>query len=141
MTRAQPLKKLRTMIPSRGGRDNLSGRVRRTLVTSLYDQPSSFALGAVTGVSSTAVAAWISGSQLLAGALIILVMITVGRIISAQLLCKKREESSTNRLELSYVVGALAYALAMGAIAATTILYPTEAAVEVLLVTLSLIHI
>ena len=127
-------------MPSRGGRDNLSGRVRRTLVTSLYDQPSSFALSAVTGVSSTAVAAWISGSQLLAGALIILVMITIGRIISAQLLCKKREESSTNRLELSYVVGAYAYALAMGAIAATTILYPTEAAVEVLLVTNALCY-
>ena len=140
MIRAQPLKKLRTMMPSRGGRDNLSGRVRRTLVTSLYDQPSSFALSAVTGVSSTAVAAWISGSQLLAGALIILVMITIGRIISAQLLCKKREESSTNRLELSYVVGAYAYALAMGAIAATTILYPTEAAVEVLLVTNALCY-
>lgn len=112
----------------------MSARVRRILVTTLYTQPTSLAIGAINGVASAGIAAWISQEQSLYIGCAILTVIAVARVTAAYGLSPDTENRSTHQLELIYEVGAFSYALAIGTIAAMTIWYEASAAVEVLMV-------
>lgn len=116
-------------------RDAINERVRRTLVRTLYTQPSSLAIGAVNGIASSAIAAYISGSQAILIASIVLSFIAVARVIAALGLSPDDETGpSTSTLEIVYEVGAFSYALVIGVIAAMTLAMTLAASVEVLMV-------
>ena len=114
--------------------DNLSERVRRTLVRTLYTQPASLAIGAINGIGSTAIAAWVTGLEVLYFSCIVLTVIAVARVAAALGLEPDEENNSTQRLEIIYEVGAFSYALTLGTIAAIAMVLHADAAVEVLLI-------
>jgi len=112
----------------------LSARVRRTLVSTLYTQPASLAIGAFNGVASTAVAAWVSGEDILYTGCILLTVIAMARVVASLGLSPDQTHTSTQKLELVYEVGAFSYAFVLGGIAALTIALQTTASVEVLMI-------
>ena len=127
------LRKIGTLFPHTSA-DALSERVRRTLVATLYSQPSTLAVGAINGICASAIAAWVSNSQVLFIASIVLTIIAIVRVGAAYALSTDDDGQSTNLLELTYEIGAFAYALALGTIAAITLLVSAPASVEVLLI-------
>ncbi len=104
------------------------------LVTSLYAQPSSLAIGALATVAAATVSAWIANLPELYVAAVILMLIAVARIVAALGLSADAEGNSTSTLELVYEIGAFSYALALGCTAAFTVLIGTQTQVEVLMV-------
>ena len=114
--------------------DGLSARVQRTLVKTLYTQPASLAIGAVNGVASTAIAAWLSGLNSLYVGCVVLTIIAVARVTAALGLSPDQPSHSTKQLEMIYEVGAFSYAFAFGTIAAITIWFEASASIEVLMV-------
>ncbi len=134
MARANSLRKLRAIVTSRKNADNLSARVRRTLVSTLYTNPASLAIGAFNGIASTAIAAWVAELPVLYVGCVILTIIAVARVTAALGLSPDKAHRSTRQLEFIYEIGAFSYALAIGTIAAITIWYEASAAVEVLMV-------
>jgi len=119
---------------SRERSDQLSERVRRMLVTTLYAQPSSLAIGALATVSAACVSAWIAGMPQLWVAAALLGLIAVARITAALGLSPDSEGNSTATLEMVYEIGAFSFALALGCTAAYTILVQSQTEVEVLMV-------
>lgn len=114
--------------------DNLSARVQRTLVKTLYTQPASLAIGAFNGVASTAIAAWVSGLNILYFGCLALTLVTVARVTAALGLSPDQPRHSTKQLEIIYEIGAFSYAFIFGSIAAITVWYEASASVEVLMV-------
>ncbi len=114
--------------------DAINERVRRTLVRTLYTQPASLAIGAVNGIASSGIAAYVSGSQAMLVASIILSFIAVTRVVAALGLSPEEDGgASTSTLEVVYEVGAFSYALMLGVIAAMTLLFDMAPAIEVLM--------
>ncbi|MEM1196497.1 MAG: EAL domain-containing protein [Pseudomonadota bacterium] len=109
--------------------DQVSARVRRVLVKTLYTQPASLALGALAGIAATGVSAWISDIEPLWTAFILLTILAVVRVALAFRLSPDALRKSTIRLEMVYEIGAFTYALGLGIIAAMTMWF--EAAAEV----------
>ena len=115
--------------------DQLSERVRRMLVTTLYARPSSLAIGALCTIAAAAVSAWIANRDELYVAAVILAVIAAARIVVAlELSPDKDNNNSTATLELVYEIGAFSYSLAVGCTAAFTILIGTQTQVDVLMV-------
>jgi len=115
-------------------RDDLSAQVRRTLVSTLYTQPASLAIGAFNGIASTAIAAWVSGINSLYIGCIVLTVIAMARITASFGLSPTGRDVSTRKLELVYEVGAFSYAFVLGGIAALAFILKAPGEVEVLLV-------
>lgn len=123
--------------PTHGGRDRsdqLSERVRRILVTSLYAQPLTLAMGAMATVAAAGVSAWMAELPELWVAAVVLAVVAAARIIAALGLSPDADGNSTTTLEVVYEIGAFSYALALGLTAAYTILIGTQTQVEVLMV-------
>ena len=114
--------------------DQLSERVRRILVKTLYAQPSSLAIGALATVGAAGVSAWISGLPELYIAATVLALIAFWRVAAAVSLSSESDGSSTTKLELIYEIGAFSFALALGMTAAYTIVLGTQTEVEVLMI-------
>ena len=104
------------------------------LVTTLYAQPSSLAIGALATVSAACVSAWIADMPQLWVAAALLGLIAVARITAALGLSPDSEGNSTATLEMVYEIGAFSFALALGCTAAYTILVQSQTEVEVLMV-------
>ena len=130
----RPLWRTISAIIPQTGADTLNERVRRTLVRTLYTQPSSLAIGAINGIAASGIAAYASGSDKLALASLILTVIAVLRVSAAYALSAEDDGQSTTMLEFAYELGAFSYALALGSIAAMTLLVNAPAAVEVLMI-------
>ncbi|MEQ8773215.1 MAG: EAL domain-containing protein, partial [Erythrobacter sp.] len=114
--------------------DRVSARARRLLVKTLYTQPASLAIGALTGIAATAVSAFSAGlPQLYAGATV-LTLIAVLRVVSAMGLSPDSGRTSTAKLEIIYEIGAFSYALAIGVVGAMTIWLGAPGEVQVLMV-------
>lgn len=128
------LLQMRDFIASRARADKLSARVQRTLVKTLYTQPGSLAIGAINGIASTAIAAWVAGLDILYIGCIVLTVIAVARVTAALGLSPDEQDTSTRKLEVIYEVGAFSYAFMLGAIAALTLYLDAGAPVEVLMV-------
>lgn len=119
----------------RGG-DDLSARVRRVLVASLYSQPVSLAAGAISGILASGVAAVVSGSDALYGFSFLLALIAVVRVSLAFALSPSDERISTDRLEATYAAGAFAYSFTLGTSAATAIaLQSSTGVIAIMLIT------
>jgi len=114
--------------------DQLSERVQRLLVKSLYAQPSSLAIGAIATVAAAGVSAWIADLPELYIAAAILAIIAIARMIAALGMSPDSSDNSTATLELVYEIGAFSFALTLGCTAAFTILIGTQTQVEVLMV-------
>lgn len=134
MGRITHLGTLRERLSLLSREDNLSERVRRILVSTLYTQPTSLAIGAINGIASTAIAAWISGIDILYAGCVLLTVIAVARVIAALGLSPDEHRNSTKKLELAYEVGAFSYAFVLGALAALTLALEAPASVEVLMI-------
>ena len=125
---------IRKRLAQRPRADNLSERVQRILVSTLYTQPASLAIGAFNGIASTAIAAWVSGIQALYIGCIVLTVVAVARVAASFAMSPDHSDASTRKLELAYEIGAFSYAFLLGTIAALTIALEANAAVEVLMI-------
>jgi len=128
-----PFAKLRLLAP-RPRADRVSARARRVLVKTLYTQPASLAIGALTGIAATGVSAFVSGiPQLYVGATV-LIIIALLRVVTAITLSPDSGRTSTAKLEMVYEIGAFSYAIAIGAVGAMTIWFGAPGEVQVLMV-------
>jgi diguanylate cyclase (GGDEF)-like protein len=115
------------------GGDALDDRVRRKLVTSLYTQPASLVIGAMCGVGTSAMVAWLSGMWFFAAASALLTGIAVLRVATASRLGSLSIHADTKRLEQLYEIGAFAYSFLVGLIAAATIGFRLDALIQMLM--------
>jgi len=134
MARKSPLKKARQLFLRSTRSDALSERVQRTLVRSLYTQPTSLAIGAINGILCTALTAWISGEPIFYYMCSILSAVAIIRFVSAVRLSPDKTDRSTRELENFYEAGAFSYALLLGMIAGMTLVLNIGAPLEVLMV-------
>lgn len=125
---------MRALGRGRDRTDQVSERVRRLLVTTLYTQPTSLAIGAFNGIAATAVAAWVADLTILWIGCAVLTIIAVARVTAALGLSPDSDSTSTAMLEIIYEIGAFSYALAIGAIAAIAIWFEAPAEIEVLMI-------
>ncbi len=116
----------------RGG-DAVSERVRRTLVRTLYAQPLSLAAGSAAGIISTGIAAYASDTFALYAVFLLLSAVATARIVLAYRVLPDDDETSTRRLELSYLAGAFSYALLLGIGAGITIALGSRDGVQALM--------
>ena len=130
----RPLWRKLTSVFPRPGTDAPDERVRRTLVRTLYTQPSTLAIGAFNGIAASGIAAYTSQSYPLVVASLVLSVIAVVRVWAAYALSADDDGQSTSLLEITYEIGAFSYALALGMIAAITLVVNAPASVEVLLI-------
>ena len=112
----------------------LNGRVRQTLVVSLYTHPSSLALGAACGVGTSLITAWLSGNGPIAFATLILALIAVLRVGAAAYLLRRTDRHDIRQLELIYETGAWSYAFILGMIAALTLSERIDPQLQLLMV-------
>jgi diguanylate cyclase (GGDEF)-like protein len=112
--------------------DALSDRVRRTLVRTLYTQPTSLAIGAVNGIVASSIAAFVSDHRALYVGCVVLSLIAVARVMAAFRLARSAG-ASTWQLETFYEIGAFSYALVLGIIAAMTLVFGTGIDVQALM--------
>ncbi len=112
----------------------ISERARRVLVQSLYDQPANLAFGAVPGVVSTGVTAFVTGYPPFWFAFALLSVVAAGRITLAYSVSPETSQSSTRRLEFAYEIGAFTYALLLGIAAASTLLVDALSEAKLLMV-------
>lgn len=134
MADSNPITRIKKIFVPFGPEDALSERVRRTLVGTLYTQPTSLAMGALTGILSAGVVAIGSGHPLLYDAFIVLSIIVIARITAAYAMSPENSEDSTRKLEIFFEIGALTYAFVLGVVAALTLLFNIGTEWEVLMV-------
>ncbi len=128
------LRKLRGLIVRGHPSDRASERVQRILVKTLYTQPASLALGALTTVAAALVAAWVANSNEMLVACVILAIIATGRVTAAFGMSPDERGTSTRTLELIYEAGAFSYALVLGVITAMAMLMRVDPDAQILIV-------
>ncbi|WP_291135919.1 EAL domain-containing protein [Erythrobacter sp.] len=112
----------------------MSARARRLLVKTLYTQPASLAIGALTGIAATGVSAFVARLPELYVGASVLTVIALARVVAAIGLSPDSGRTSTARLEAIYEIGAFSYALAIGIVGAMTIWLGAPGEVQVLMV-------
>ncbi|MEL7686499.1 EAL domain-containing protein [Citromicrobium bathyomarinum] len=113
--------------------DEISERVRRTLVSTLYTQPISLAVGALNGMVAAVVTAFYVPEPVILVCVIAFSLVAVARVVAAKMMA--RSKSATTRfLEIVFEVGAFVYAGLFGLLGALVIIYPTPQTVEVMMV-------
>ena len=120
------------------GTNALDDRVRQKLVGSLYSQPTSLAIGALCGVATAYTAAWASGNSALWNTAIALTIVGIVRVIAAHWLTRNIGRVGARRLEIFYEIGAFAFALLTGLVAAIAIFAHVDAHIEILTVSFAL---
>ncbi len=111
---------MRTLLQVLFRTNALDDRVRRTLVETLYTQPSSLAIGALGGIATTCVAAWVTKQSPLTDAATALSIVALARVFTGYVL-RRRERRDTRALELFFEIGAFTYALMVGVVAALAV--------------------
>jgi len=120
--------------------DALDDRVRRKLVTSLYTQPASLAIGALCGVAAAGAVAIYSGNIYLIGAALLLTTVAAFRVATATRLSPSIDPGDTRRLERWYEVGAFSYAFLVGIIAAATIALELDPGLQLIMVSYAIAY-
>ena len=111
----------------------LDDRVRKTLVDTLYMQPANLAIGAITGVLCSLVAASYTPDPVFFQIALLLSGVAIARIVMALMLPRLRNRD-TRRLELLYELGAFTYSAILGVFAAMTVSYDLPATAQLLMV-------
>lgn len=104
------------------------------MVNTLYSQPRSLIIGAVCGMTTSGIGAYISGDPALVYGCFVLTVIALVRVTNALWLAGNRNTENTRRLEQLYEVGAFSYAATVGIIAALAIDRNVATEVQILLV-------
>lgn len=125
---------------SLGTADAVDDRVRAMLVETLYNQPTSLAIGAANGVISSVIAAYVSNNIALAVAAVLLTLIALVRVVTAYRLAKNIDPANALRLELVYEVGAFCYAIMLGLVAALSVGLAVNGHVQVMTVAVALCY-
>ncbi|RIV81235.1 putative bifunctional diguanylate cyclase/phosphodiesterase [Pelagerythrobacter aerophilus] len=112
--------------------DALSERVRRTLVRTLYTQPSSLAAGAASGIVSSLVVAYVSDSPIMYVLTLVLCIVALARVMLA-FSHSPESETSTSELEIVYEVGAFTYSFLLGTAAAAALVLRVHPEAQVLI--------
>ena len=115
------------------GKSSLDDRVRETLVGTLYSQPASLTIGALTGVFTSAVAAYEAQQPQITEVAFILSFIAFARVAMAFVL-PRMSVRNAKVLETFYELGAFSYALFIGLLAALTIHFNVTPTVQLLMV-------
>ncbi|ODU78704.1 MAG: hypothetical protein ABT10_22210 [Novosphingobium sp. SCN 63-17] len=108
-------------------------RARAILVTTLYTQPSSLAIGALCGILTSATAAIESGNRSITLAAWVMSAIALMRVASATILPRWMAHKA-RALEIIYELGAFSYSIMAGMIAALTFFHPVPGPVRTLMV-------
>jgi diguanylate cyclase (GGDEF)-like protein len=111
---------LRTILRVLFRTNAIDDRVRKTLVDTLYTQPSSLAIGAMCGIVTSGTAAWAARIPLLTDAAILLGVIAIARVIAAFLL-PRQMDGDTHFRETLFEIGAFGYAVMVGAVTAISV--------------------
>jgi len=122
------------------GGDALDDRVRRKLVSSLYAQPASLAIGALCGIAASGVVAYLSANLFITGASVLLTLVAILRVATATRLGPEKIDRETKALELLYEAGAFSYAFLVGLIAAATIGFGLEPHLQLLMVSYAIAY-
>ncbi|WP_435417251.1 EAL domain-containing protein [Parerythrobacter aurantius] len=125
---------LRRRLDRASGRDAISDRVRRTLVRTLYTQPTSLAIGALNGIVSTSIAAWMIADPVFTTVTVVFGLVGICRFVMASKLSPDNVANTTRKLENLYEAGAFTYAFLYGAVAALTLLFKPAAEIQILIV-------
>src|SRR6478752_919958 len=110
----RPISRVKEILARAMAGDALDDRVRRKLVSSLYTQPASLALGAACGVTGAGVVAYESGNLVITGLAVLLTLVATFRIVTAIRLGPESDNRDTKRLEMIYELGAFSYASVVG---------------------------
>jgi len=119
--------------------DEMSERVRRTLVSTLYTQPVSLAIGALIGILSGLFFAIYVPHPIVIVSVVAFTLVAVARVVSAIALAGSKN-ASTRFLELVYEAGAFSYAFLFGLLGALAILIKSPQPVEVMMVATALCY-
>jgi len=120
--------------------DQVSARVRRLLVQTLYTQPASLAIGAITGTAASACVAYLADEPIFWTMLAVLALVAAARIFIAFTMAPENSSASIGLIELVYETGALTYALLLGTLAAMTLWYESAAQGAVLMMPTALCY-
>ncbi len=115
------------------GTNSLDHRVREILVETLYAQPSSLTIAAITGILASLVAANQANHPQITRLAIIVSLIAAVRIFMAYFLPRLIGHDS-RKLESFYEIGAFSYALMIGLMAAMTVQLKVPPDVQMLMV-------
>ena len=119
--------------------DEVSDRVRRTLVSTLYTQPLSLAIGAAIGTLTAVVTAFYVPEPPVIVAVVLLILVAIARIVSSHALAAT-PTTSTRMLEIVFEIGAFSYAILFGSLGAMAILYAAPVEVQVMMVSCALCY-
>ena len=108
-------------------------QARAILVTTLYAQPASLAIGAACGILTSATAATESHNSVITAAAGVLSIIALARVAGARWLPRIMPQGSRS-LEIFYETGAFSYSIMAGTIAALTIHYDVSGPIRTLMV-------
>jgi diguanylate cyclase (GGDEF)-like protein len=108
-------------------------QARAILVTTLYTQPASLAIGAACGILTSVTAASEAHNPMIAVAAGLLSIIALGRVAAARWLPRVIPQGSRS-LEICYETGAFSYSIMAGLMAALTIHYDVSGPVRTLMV-------
>ncbi len=111
---------------------SLDDRVRKTLVDTLYAHPGNLAIGAITGIFTSGVTAYLAQQPNITEAALILAFIASARVVMAVFLPRLTGVNAL-RLETLYELGAFSYAFFIGLIAAQTIYFGAPPGVQLLM--------
>lgn len=111
----------------------IDDRVRKTLVETLYAQPSSLAIGAACGILTSLVAAYEAQRPEITDAAIALTVIAIARVATA-LILPRMGHRDVRLLETLYEVGAYSYSFLIGLTAALTVHYDVVPVAQLLMV-------
>jgi diguanylate cyclase (GGDEF)-like protein len=116
------------------GTDAIDNRVRRILVESLYQNPSSLAIGAMVGVTTSAVVAYESNNPTITVIAAIVAAVAIARVIVAYSL-PYQKQGNVQLLERIFEIGAFSYAMALGMLAAACIALDVPTIIQLISVT------
>ena len=114
--------------------DGIDDRVRTILVDSLYNQPTSPAIGPLVGILTACTAAWLANDRLFTMAAAVLIIVACGRIMQSFLVSRKADES-VSKLEALFEIGGFSYALSVGVVAGLSVHLDTPGPAQLLTVT------
>jgi len=114
--------------------------VRQKLVETLYTQPTSLTVAALTGALASVTAAVVTNNRIITIGGGLLIAVGLVRVLMARWMTRSRNRRDVRTLEITYEAGAYAYALLAGVLAALTIYLFPPSELQVLTVSYALIY-
>lgn len=114
--------------------------MRQKLVETLYTQPTSLTVAALTGALASVTAAVVTNNRIITIGGGLLIAVGLVRVLMARWMTRSRNRRDVRTLEITYEAGAYAYALLAGVLAALTIYLFPPSELQVLTVSYALIY-